>query len=90
VENCRVHPPVGLESLTARLGGASTMWRSLFLALGVSSVILGVEALFIDQAVLKKPENQSSATVRVVDPPELAGGAVVVLYSFTIPRRVAR
>jgi hypothetical protein len=72
------------------------MWRSLFLALGVSSVLLGVEALFIDQAVLKTPESQPSATVRVVDPPEwapwslMAGGAVVVLYSFTIPRRVAK
>jgi hypothetical protein len=72
------------------------MWRSLFLALGVSSVLLGLEALFIDQAILKKPENQATASVRVVDPPEwapwslMAGGAVVVLYSFTIPRRVAK
>jgi hypothetical protein len=70
------------------------MWRSLFLALGVSSVILGAEALFIDQALLKKPENQPAAAQKVVDPPEwapwslMAGGAVVVLYSFTIPRRV--
>lgn len=71
------------------------MWRSLFLALGVSSVLLGAEALFIDQAVLKKPEGQSTATQKIVDPPEwapwslMAGGAVVVIYSFTIPRRVS-
>ena len=70
------------------------MWRSLFLALGVSSVLLGAEALFIDQAVLKKPEGTAQATQKVIDPPEwapwslLAGGAVVVIYSFTIPRRV--
>ncbi len=70
------------------------MWRALFLALGASSLLLGAEALFIDQAVLKRPEG--SATVqKIVDPPEwapwslMAGGAVVVLYSFTIPRRVA-
>jgi hypothetical protein len=72
------------------------MWRSLFLALGVSSLLVGAEALFIDQAVLKRPENKASATQRVVDPPEwapwslMAGGAVVVLYSFTIPRRVGK
>jgi hypothetical protein len=72
------------------------MWRALFLALGVSSLLIGVEALFVDQAVLKRPENQPSASERVVDPPEwapwslMAGGAVVVLYSFTIPRRVAK
>jgi hypothetical protein len=70
------------------------MWRSLFLALGVSSVLLGAEALFIDQAVLKKTEGNGVATQKVVDPPEwapwslMAGGAVVVIYSFTIPRRV--
>jgi hypothetical protein len=70
------------------------MWRSLFLALGVSSCLLGAEALFIDQAVLKE-RNGNSMTTKVVDPPEwapwslMAGGAVVVIYSFTIPKRVA-
>jgi hypothetical protein len=70
------------------------MWRSLFLALGVTSLMLGAEALFIDQAVLKPPRGQVAATQRIVNPPEwapwslMAGGAVVVLYSFTIPRRV--
>jgi hypothetical protein len=72
------------------------MWRSLFLALGVSSVLLGAEALFIDRALLKRPENQPSAAQRVVDPPEwapwslMAAGAIVVLYSFTIPRRMGK
>jgi hypothetical protein len=71
------------------------MWRSLFLALGVSCVILGAEALFIDQAILKNTEGPSATTQRIVNPPEwapwslMAGGAVVVIYSFTIPRRVA-
>ncbi|HYO25882.1 MAG TPA: hypothetical protein VEQ85_13145 [Lacipirellulaceae bacterium] len=70
------------------------MWRSLFLALGVSSCVVGAEALFIDHAVLKRPEGQPTAAEKVVNPPEwapwsmMAGGAVVVLYSFTIPKRV--
>jgi hypothetical protein len=68
------------------------MWRSLFLALGVSSCLLGAEALFIDQAILKKSDGESVAQ-KVVNPPEwapwslLAGGAITVIYSFTIPRR---
>jgi hypothetical protein len=71
------------------------MFRSLFLALGVTSCLLGAEALFIDQAVLKKPEGKSAAAQKIVNPPEwapwslMAGGAIVVIYSFTIPRRVA-
>jgi hypothetical protein len=71
------------------------MFRSLFLALGVYSCLLGVEALAVERAVLKKPEGNPSAQQQVVAPPDWApwslmgGGAVVVLYSFTIPRRVA-
>jgi hypothetical protein len=72
------------------------MWRSLFLALGASSCLLGAEALFVERAVLKKPESSDHVVEeKVVDPPEwapwslMAGGAVVVIYSFTIPRRVA-
>ncbi len=71
------------------------MFRSLFLALGVSTAILGVEALGIEKAVLKRPENAPVTTaVKEVNPPDwapwslMAAGAVVVLYSFTIPRRV--
>jgi len=73
------------------------MWRSLFLAFGAYTCLLGVEALAIEKAVLKKPESGQS---RMIDrdeivPPEwapwslMASGAVVVLYSFTIPRRVS-
>lgn len=72
------------------------MFRSLFLALGAYSCLLGVEALAVERAVLKKPENGGpSAEEKVVAPPDWApwslmgGGAVVVLYSFTIPRRAA-
>jgi hypothetical protein len=72
------------------------MWRALFLALGVSAFLLGAEALFIEQAVLKRPEKEPNAPQRVIAPPKeapwtlMSGGAVVVIYSFTIPRRVAK
>jgi hypothetical protein len=71
------------------------MWRSLFLAMGVSTFLLGAEGLFIVQATLKPIEGQPAAAQKVVRPPEgapwylMAAGAVVVLYSFTIPRRAA-
>ena len=72
------------------------MWRSLFLAFGAYTCLLGVEALAVEKAVLKKPPQ---GQVRLIDrdeivPPDwapwslLASGAVVTLYSFTIPRRV--
>ena len=71
------------------------MWRSLFLALGVYSCLLGVEALALEKAVIKKPVKGEASQYVEEDlvPPDWApwslmgGGAVVVLYSFTIPRR---
>lgn len=74
------------------------MWRSLFLALGAYSVLLGAEALAVEKAVLKPKTDPAGRVLEAgqeVIPPEwapwslLAGGAVIVLYSFTIPRRVA-
>ncbi|HWA99897.1 MAG TPA: hypothetical protein VG713_15470 [Pirellulales bacterium] len=78
------------------------MWRSLFVALGVSSCLLGVECLMIDKAVLHTRPTTSGGMLGSVPvgrphevvPPDwapwslLAGGAVTVLYSFTIPQRV--
>ncbi|MCC6493729.1 MAG: hypothetical protein IT424_12005 [Pirellulales bacterium] len=70
------------------------MFRSLFLAFGVYSCLLGVEALAVDQAILKRPEDQPAAPQKVVAPPDwapwslLGAGAVVVIYSFTIPKRM--
>lgn len=71
------------------------MWRSLFLALGVTCCMLGVEALALEKAVVVVPEKGRPKTYaeKVISPPPwapwslMAGGAVVVLYSFTIPRR---
>lgn len=71
------------------------MWRSLFLALGAYTCLLGVEALALEKAVLKKPDKAATqlAKPEVIVPPDwapwslMATGAVVVLYSFTIPNR---
>ena len=72
------------------------MWRSLFLAVGAYTCLLGVEALAIEKAVLKQPENGQPRKFLKEDitPPDwapwslMASGAVVTLYSFTIPKRV--
>ncbi|MEX2317080.1 MAG: hypothetical protein WD669_08005 [Pirellulales bacterium] len=71
------------------------MWRSFFLALGAYCCLLGVEALAVEKAVLKvDSKNGQPAGWREVVPPDwapwsmLAGGAIVMLYSFTIPQRV--
>jgi hypothetical protein len=80
------------------------MWRAFFLAIGVTLFIVGAECLVLDQAVLMKRSEAAStdmfgaaqsAPPIVVRPPEwvpwtfMSTGAVVVLYSFTIPRRVS-
>ena len=69
------------------------MWRSLFLALGLFSVVLGLEALLVDSAVLASHGDAVLASRDVV-PPEwapwslLSAGAVVILYSFTLPQKL--
>lgn len=71
------------------------MWRALFLALGVSCCILGIEALAVEKAVLNVSGGPggSATTQRVVDPPDwapwslMSGGTIVMIYSFTIPAR---
>jgi hypothetical protein len=73
------------------------MWRSFFLALGAYCCLLGVEALAIERAILKADApGAKSAELREVVPPDwapwsmMAGGAVVMLYSFTVPQRVGK
>ncbi|MCA9247820.1 MAG: hypothetical protein KDA42_11910 [Planctomycetales bacterium] len=76
------------------------MWRALFLALGISSIILGAECLAVEKAILKSKEQAIGADYedapkgREITPPDwapwslMSGGVVVVLYSFTLPKRV--
>ena len=75
------------------------MWRAIFLALGIFACILGLECLVIDRAFLigetaqqQGALFQAAGPVREFKPPEwapwslLSSGAVVILYSFTLPR----
>jgi hypothetical protein len=70
------------------------MWRSFFLALGAYCCLLGVQALAVERAVLKADTNMAQSGWQEIVPPDwapwslLGTGAVVVLYSFTIPQRV--
>jgi len=78
------------------------MWRAFFLAIGISLCILGGECMLIDKAVLASPRSASAGGElktalggREYTPPDwmpwslLSVGAVVILYSFTVPQRVA-
>ncbi|QDU86676.1 hypothetical protein Pla175_00260 [Pirellulimonas nuda] len=73
------------------------MWRSFFLAIGVYCVILGAEALAVQSAQLKPRTSAGKVVVpaKTVSTPEwapwslLSAGAVVMIYSFTIPARAA-
>jgi hypothetical protein len=73
------------------------MWRSFFLAVGIASCLTGGEALILDKAVLASgtsAELGQPAGSRDIRPPEwapwslLSGGAVVILYSFTLPKKL--
>ena len=78
------------------------MLRAFFLAIGMSAFILGLECLVIDKAVLNPTRDAAAAAVaqsvapahREITPAEwapwslLSGGAVVMLYSFTIPAKM--
>ena len=83
------------------------MWRAFFLAVGIFLIILGLQCLGIDRALLKIHDDPPAAAVwpfdaqskvgpnkQIVPPPWapwslMSTGAVVCLYSFTIPRRVS-
>lgn len=79
------------------------MWRAFFLAIGICCCAIGVECLLIDKAMIITSSDSAAVgsfgrtdvpRLREVAPPEwapwslLAGGAVVMIYSFTIPSRV--
>lgn len=64
------------------------MWKGFFLASGIFTLILGAEAFAIDHATMNGGAGD-------VTPPEwapwslMSAGAVIILYSFTIPKRIA-
>jgi len=80
------------------------MWRSVFLAIGVTFCILGLECLVVDEAVLADSflASRASAAMDFYNPTAdsqqikteewmpwsfLATGAVIILYSITLPKR---
>jgi len=80
------------------------MWRAFFLAIGIYCCLLGAQCLAVDRMVLnldKAPSGGMMASFepsrsREFVPPDwapwtlLSGGAVTILYSFTIPRRAGK
>jgi hypothetical protein len=81
------------------------MWRSLFLAVGIFLIILGVQCLGVAQFTLKIRDEAAAAYYldttpgtgpqkKLTPPPWvpwslMSTGAVVCLYSFTLPKRVS-
>ena len=75
------------------------MWRAMFMALGLSAVILGLECLVVEKAVLARStaapvEGQPAVSApRDFIPPDwapwslMSTGAVTMLYSVTLPKR---
>lgn len=78
------------------------MWRAFFLSLGICCVILGLECLVVEKAILTPTGEHSpsglvetaSPRLREFTPPEwapwslLSAGAVVILYTFTLPQKI--
>ena len=75
------------------------MWRSFFLALGISGCLLGVQCMMIEKAILAQRRILTDpasplAEVREISPPEWApwslvsAGAVVMLYTITVPKKL--
>ena len=78
------------------------MWRSFFLAIGIYLIIAGVECLYRRPRLLANyaEAGQTLTPPKAGEkeyPPEpwvpwslLSSGAVVCLYSFTIPKRLGK
>ena len=77
------------------------MWRAFFLAIGISLIIVGAECMVVHKAVLAGERSAATETSTTdvsvgsqeFKPPEwapwslIAGGAVIVLYSYSLPKR---
>jgi len=80
------------------------MWRAFFLAIGTMTIILGLECLAVEKVLLRVREPPPAQTWLDVAPKPapnkvlvpapwipwsfISAGAVVCLYSFTIPKRM--
>jgi hypothetical protein len=81
------------------------MWRSFFLAIGLFVAIVGAQCLAVDKFVLKSRVAAARSDPfsapkppphRELSPPEwipwslLSTGAVVCIYSFSLPKRMGK
>jgi hypothetical protein len=82
------------------------MWRAFFLGIGVYLMIAGAECLAVERVVWRAAAAPAPAVVPFIQPaapkpkdatPEpwlpwclLSSGAVICLYSFTIPKRMSK
>ena len=91
-----------LRVFFAQIIESRAMLRAFFLAMGIYSFLLGLECLVVDKAVLQ-PSREASASAlaqqvapvyREITPADwapwslLSAGAVVTLYSFTLPAKL--
>lgn len=71
------------------------MWRAFFIAISIAVVILGLECMVLDHAILRPPRFaedsvESYLTDRKVQLPDwapwtlISGGAVMLLYSVSL------
>ena len=74
-----------------------TMLRAFFLAMGICCLVLGLQCLVVEKAELAGEATASASNFgrqREIEPPEWAPwslmsvGAVVILYTFTIPKKM--
>lgn len=78
------------------------MGRALFLAIGLYAFLVGAECMLIEAATLRSKRTQpgplglgQTTVKRTVVPPEwapwslMSAGAITMLYSFTLPKRVS-
>lgn len=69
------------------------MWRSFFLALGIFSLVLGLQALFIERATIISNRDAATPSISELTPPPwapwslMSAGSIVILYSFTLPKK---
>jgi hypothetical protein len=80
------------------------MWRALFLGIGLYMMIAGAQCLAVDRVFWRNVQEPAPAAVPLMKPAPpkpkefppapwvpwslLSTGAVVCLYSFTIPKRM--
>ena len=83
------------QNLLIGYAGQISFGQAGFLAIGAYCCLLGVEAMAVEKAVVKISPTDPQTATREVMPPDwapwslLGTGAVVVLYSFSVPQKIS-